>query len=220
MKRAIQIMFVFLVVGMFLVAPVAAQSNQGLSWGVSVSDRIDFNFVVDTDTDSINEPMYASITSTPVIPDSISGWGAVPTAVSDWKWAANDTSIGLYGLIFLTLIAVGSHMSVPVGNFTLMTTLVSAALTGEVMIDDVFYWGVQYTVDTSSTEHTTVAARYFKSDGFLAKLTVEEFENDVRTGYIAISRQGFMTTIADNFLIIIAGAVVLVVLVIVCVKRK
>jgi len=220
MKRAIQLILVISIVGMFLISPVAAQTNQGLSWGVSVNDRLDFNFVAETEDESFSEAMYAEIVSTPVITDSISTWGAVPSASANWLWAVNDTSIGLYGLIFLTLFAVGSHMSVPVGNFSLLTTLVSAALTGEGIVDDLFYWGVTFTEDVSSTESISVGARYFKSDGFLAKLTIESFEDDTRTGYIIISRQGIMTTIADNVLLIAAGAVVLIVLVVVCAKRK
>ncbi|NHJ14673.1 MAG: hypothetical protein EAX95_13420 [Candidatus Thorarchaeota archaeon] len=220
MKRATHLLIVLGLIGLLLATPVAAQTNQGLSWGISVSDRIDFNFVADTDTDSFSEAMYAQIISTPTIPNSISSWAAVPTATANWNWAANDTSIGLYGLIFLTLFAVGSHFSVPVGNWTLLTTLVTSVLTGERIIDDLFYWGVEFTEDTSSTESITVAARYFKSDGFLAKLTIEFFEDNTRTGSVGVIRQGFMTTIADNYILIGAGVVVLIILAIVCAKRR
>lgn len=220
MKRAIQVILVLCIAGMFLVSPVAAQTNQGFSWGVSVSDRLDFTFTIESETDSFSEAMYATITATPVIPDSINDWMVVPSALSDWKWAANDTSIGLYVLIFISLLAVGSHMSVPIGNFSLLTTLVSSSLTGEQIVDDLFYWGVVFSEDTSATESITVGARYFKSDGFLAKLTIESFEDNVRTGYVVIARQGFMVTIADNILLIAVGAVVLIVLIVVCVKRK
>ena len=220
MKRAIQLFLVICIASIFLISPVAAQTNQGLSWGVSVNDRIDFTFVANTDTDHFSEAMYAEVTATPSIPDSINAWGAVPSATANWKWAANDTSIGLYGLIFLSLLAVGSHMSVPVGNFSLLSTLVSTALTGEELVNDLFYWGITFSYDVTSTTSVTVGARYFKSDGFLAKLTIENFEGDTRTGYVAISRQGIMSTIADNFIFIAIGVVVLIALVVICVKRR
>jgi hypothetical protein len=221
MKRTLQIVIVLFLAGLVLVSPVAAATNQGLDWGFGVNDKIEFTYQIQSATESFSEAMYIDVQSTPNIPDSITSWSQIPVIATGSYWA-NDTGIGWYALIYAGLLPVGGRMAMPTGNWTLLKELVAPVLTGENYIDDLFYWGLIFSDDYSATEELRISLYYYKSDGFLAKLLVEWWDTttDTRTQYIGIVRSGVMSIIADNYILIGVGAAVLIILAIVCVKRK
>lgn len=221
MKRTLITVIVLCVIGTIVSSPVAAATNQGFDWGFGVNDKIEFTYQIQSASQSFSEAMYIDIQSTPNIPDSITSWSQIPVITTASYWA-NNTGISWYALIYVGLVPVGGRMAMPIGNWTLLRQLVAPVLTGEEYIDDLFYWGLVFSDDYSATEELRISLYYYKSDGFLAKLLVEWWntETESRTQYIGIVRSGAMSFVADNYILIGVGVGVLIILAIVCAKRR
>ncbi|MDF1540856.1 MAG: hypothetical protein P1Q69_18305, partial [Candidatus Thorarchaeota archaeon] len=172
MKRALQVMLAVLVVGMFMVTPVAAATSQGLEWGFVIADR--FDYTLTNTEDDFSEDIYLNVTGMPAlaIPDPIGAWSAIPEPSIGFWWA-NGTSMGLYVLLFIGIIAVGSKIAVPIGNFTHLQSLVQPVITGETIIDTSNTWGIEWSQDSTATEKFVITITYAKVDGFLAEYSME-----------------------------------------------
>lgn len=219
MKRARELFFVFAVIACLLMTPVAAATDQGLEWGVQDGDRFDFNMHESSDGTVVNEALYMTVTSRPLIANGISNWNAVPGVNIDIFWA-NGSSMGFSALIFVGIFFVNGEFCFPVGNWTLLTELRSSDPDATIT-DSIFFWGFSWRGTFFDPEiQTHLGVDYMKSDGFLAHYTVETVnQTSQETIYTAsITRQGIF--LQDNMLLIGAGVVLIIVLAIVCKKRK
>lgn len=230
MKRALQLMLVLSIISMFMITPVAAATSQGLEWGFASGDRFDFTLA--SSEDGWNEQMYMNITAMPAlaIPDPLNTWIGIPVPNSG-AWWANGTTIGLYALVFIGLLAVGSKMAVPIGNFSLLASLITPVLTGEEIIDQANVWGVQWGEDVNATHEFRITATYAKVDGFLAEYKLETIlsSTDAVQESLTVIRNnipsagfdlgGIIQLLQDNILIVGIGIGVLIILAIVCKKR-
>ena len=219
MKRALELFVVFAVVACLLMTPVAAVTDQGLDWGVQNGDRFDFNMHEDNGGVVANEALYMLVDTRPSIADGISNWNAVPGVGIDVFWA-NGSSMGFSALIFLGIFFVNGEFCFPVGNWTLLTELRSSDPDATIT-DSIFFWGFSWRGTFLDPEmQTHLGVDYMKSDGFLAHYTVETVnQTSQETVYTAsITRQGLF--LQDNILLIGGGVVLIIVLAIVCKKRK
>ncbi len=229
MKRVLSILCALSIITMFLVTPVAAATSQGLEWGVQTGSEFDFTLTI-SGTSEMTEDMFMNITDMPAaaIPDPLTSWGAIPEPDIGAYWA-NGTDIGLYALLFIGLLALGSRMVVPVGNFTLLSDLIAVELTGEDIKETSTTWGIEWSVDKNATHEYKYSAYYSKTDGFLTDYRMELLEsassNVVES--VAFTRKGLPggfdlnlpPIIQDNLLYIGIGVGVLVILAVVCRKR-
>ncbi len=230
MKRALQIMIALALVSMFMFQPVAAATSQGLEWGVAAGDRFDFTMA--STEDDLNEAMYMNVTTMPAlaIPDPLGSWNAIPVP-NIGMWWANGTTIGLYALLFFGLLAVGSRIVVPVGNFSLLQTLITPILTGEDIVNTANTWGVSWGEEVNATHEYLITGTFAKADGFLAEYKIETIlsstdqvlesitviRNNIPSGGIDLN---FILDWVQNNLIIVGAAVaILILLVIVCKKK-
>jgi hypothetical protein len=219
MKRALELFFVFAIVAFLLMTPVAAATDQGLEWGVQNGDRFDFNMHENDDGNVVDEALYMLVDSRPSIADGISNWGAVPGVIIDGFWA-NGSSMEWSILIFLGIFFVDGEFCFPIGNWTLLSELRTsdpdAAIT-----DSIFFWGFSWRGTFFDPElQVQIGVDYLKSDGFLAHYTVETVnQTSQETIYTAsITRQGLF--LQDNILLIGGGVVLVLILAIVCMKKK
>ncbi|MFO7836530.1 MAG: hypothetical protein R6V83_07745 [Candidatus Thorarchaeota archaeon] len=231
MKRIFVIPAVLTIITMFLVSPVAAATSQGLEWEVGNGDRFDFTMTA-TEEDVPSEDIYINITDTAsdAIPDPLENWGDIPEH-SHGFWWSNGTTMGMSTLIFLGVFFVGGKFSVPLGNFTLLESLIKPELSGEEIIDEGNLWGVEWSQEETTTEDFRITATYSKSDGFLAEYKLETVStlNDTVLDSIEVIRKDLpagggglddiIQLVEDNILYVGIGIVVLVVLVMACTRR-
>jgi len=128
--------------------------------------------------------------------------------------------MGPSALIFLGIFFVNGEFCFPVGNWTLLTEL-RGTDPDATITDSIFFWGFSWRgtfIDPEIQIHLGVD--YMKSDGFFAHYTVENVnQTSQETVYSAsITRQGLF--LQDNMLLIAGGVVLIIVLAIVCKKRK
>jgi hypothetical protein len=220
-------MLALLVVGMFMVNPVAAATSQGLDWGFATGASFDYTL---TGTEgSLSEDIYLNVTDMPAlaIPDPLNTWGSIPDPDIGFWWA-NGTSMGLYVLLFIGIIAVGSKIAVPIGNFTLLQSLIAPVITGESYINTAQTWGLEWSIDDTPTEELAVTITYAKGDGFLAEYSIETRSTvnssileslSVERDSLPVAGLDIMQLLQDYALYIAIGVIVLLVLVIVCKRR-
>ena len=219
MKRACELFIVFAIVAFLLMTPVAAATDQGLEWGVQNGDRFDYNMHENSDGNVADEALYMTVTSRPTIADGISNWAAVPGVDIDIFWA-NGSSMGFSALIFLGIFFVDGEFCFPVGNWTLLTELRGSDPDADIT-DSIFFWGFSWRGTFFDPElQVQIGVDYLKSDGFLAHYTVETVnQTSQETIYTAsITRQGLF--LQDNILLIGGGVILVLVLAIVCIKKK
>ena len=158
MKRALQVILALAIVSIFMISPIAAATSQGLEWGFVNGDR--FDFTLEVPDVGINEQMYMNITSMPAlaIPDPLSDWFAIPDP-SVGIWWANGTTC-TYSGIFFGLLAVGSKIAVPTGNYTLLWELVNVELTDETQEESANVWGIKWSEAINSTHEFGITATY------------------------------------------------------------
>jgi hypothetical protein len=229
MKRTLSVILAFTFISIFCVSPVLAATSQGLEWGVADGHRVDYTMTSDDD-EIPNEDLYIEVDDMPslAIPDPLTTWAAIPDGFDLSFYWANDTSMGITTLIFIGLLAVGSKFVVPIGNWTLLQSLLAPVLTGETFIGDAYLWGLEWSEDVTSTEEFKVTATYLKSDGFLAEYKLETWStsNDSRLASIEIVRTDIpaggdiLQLIQDNLLIVGAGVAVILIIGIVICKRR
>lgn len=229
MKRALQVILALAIVSIFMISPIAAATSQGLEWGFVNGDRFDFTLA--SPEDGFSEQMYMNITDMPAaaIPDPLTDWFNIPDP-SIGMWWENGTSLGIYSFMFIGLLAVGSKIAVPIGNYTLLWDLVNVELTGETLEESSNVWGLKWTEAINSTHEFSITATYAKADGFLAEYkwetvltsngAVEEaftvIRNNIPSG---LDANYILQLIQENMLLVGAGVVILVLLVVVCKKK-
>ncbi|MHA2211198.1 MAG: hypothetical protein ACXABV_18735 [Candidatus Thorarchaeota archaeon] len=120
-KALLGVLFLSLMIFSF---PVVAQTNQGLTWGFDPGDEYHFEFHLDAEDMQIDEEIYFnSSDALPTIPDSLDNWTDIPWVTID-AFYANGTDLGIIALIFLTAL----NFQLPVGNWTLMSSIYSTTL--------------------------------------------------------------------------------------------
>ena len=221
MKRALQALLALSFVAMFIVSPVAAATSQGLEWGINVGDQWNFNITSITEgVTDIDEVMYFEATGgLSTIHNILTDWTLMPTPTFDITWE-NGTSLGWSALIFIFYGIVVDRWAVPIGNYTLL---------GELYDDHPFYngtvynagnyWGMDLTENFIGSD-ITVHVDFLKADGFLAHWTVSTVNgslNMVRQGLPSFDIVGF---IQDNLLLVGAGVVIVLLLAVVCLRRR
>lgn len=230
MKRALQIMLALALVSMFLMQPVAAATSQGLEWGFASGAR--FDFTMSSTEDDFTEAMYMNITAMPAlaIPDPLTSWTSIPMPTVGMWWA-NGTTIGLYVLLFFGLITVGSRLAVPIGNYSLLESLITPILTGEDIINTANTWGVTWGEEENATHEYLITGTFAKADGFLAEYKIETLlsstqqvlesitviRNNIPSGGLDLD---YILDWIQNNLIIVGAAVVIVILLAVVCKKK
>jgi hypothetical protein len=230
MNRTLQCLLALSFAAMFFISPVAAATSQGLEWGIALNDKFTFHMIfVDEGNETINEGLNVTVAESPAaIPDPLVNLTSIDTFNITITFY-NGTELGLYGILFIGLIAVGSHFAYPIGNFSLLTDLAMAATwwdENHTIINTAQVWGVSYS-ETDGNETSSITAEYLKADGFCYRylLQVSNSTSGVETS-VSFTRDmpapsgfdivGFIT---DNALYIGMGVIIILLLVII-VKKK
>jgi len=239
MKRTLQLLLVMSFVTMFLVSPVAAATSQGLEWGVALDDQFTYqmNFT-DEGVETLDEGVNVTIlTAPPTIDDPLTNWTYIGHSDLNMTFY-NGTSLGLYGILLLGFMAVGSYFAVPIGNFSLLSELAMAESfwnENVSLIDNALYWGITWTAMDEDVEET-ITGEYLKADGFLSRYILQATNttsSDVSSVTLIRDNLPVLTTttntnstsfdivgfIQDNIIYIGAGIVILLLLVII-IKRR
>ncbi|MFW9959179.1 MAG: hypothetical protein ACFFCT_14000 [Candidatus Odinarchaeota archaeon] len=229
MKRTLQFLLAMSFVAMFLISPVAAATSQGLEWGIALNDEFTFQMIfIDEGEETFNEGINATIAETPpTINDPLVNLTGIETFNITMTFY-NGTELGLYGLLFLGLIAVGSHFAYPVGNFSLLSELAmdeSFWDENHTIINNSQVWGISYS-ETSGDETESITAEYLKADGFCYRymLEVTNTTSNVETSVSFVRdmpSSGFdiVGFITDNGLYIGIGVIIVLLLVIIFKKK-
>ncbi|MHA1903134.1 MAG: hypothetical protein ACXADL_03435 [Candidatus Thorarchaeota archaeon] len=229
MKRTLQIIVVLGLVALFVATPVEAATSQGFEWGVALGSQFEYTLTGEEGGDIVNEAIYINVTDVPVlaIPDPLNTWSSIPDFDVGFWWA-NGTSMGLYTLIFIGLIAVGSKLVLPIGNWTHLQSLLASELTGETITPGANVWTVVWSEDTTATEEFRITASYAIADGFLAEYKLETWgsANNTLLDSFHVTRDvipsggvDIVQFLTDNILYVAIGIGIVVVLAIVCKKR-
>ncbi|MHA1938099.1 MAG: hypothetical protein ACXACD_17860 [Candidatus Thorarchaeota archaeon] len=199
MNRAKALLGVLFLSLMIFSLPVVAQTNQGLTWGFDPGDEYHFEFHLDAEDMQIDEEIYFnSSDALPTIPDSLDNWTDIPWVTID-AFYANGTDLGIIALIFLTAL----NFQLPVGNWTLMSSIYSTTLDVDhfaLDADDPYFWG--YSWDDADFEYGPVSVQegitifvhvdYFKEDGYLSHYSVDSYNTTTmeKTGEAELDRIG------------------------------
>ena len=229
MKRTLQLLLAMSFLAMFLISPVAAATSEGLEWGVALNDTFTFQMVfIDEGTQTFNEGINATIDEAPpAIDDPLANLTDIDTFDINMTFY-NGTSLGLYGILFIGLIAVGSHFAYPIGNFSFLTELAMAESwwnTNYTIINTAQVWGISVS-ETSGGAQQTITAEYLKADGFCSRYLLQSTNttSSVVTS-VTFTRTtpsssfdivGFLT---DNALYIGIGVIIVLLLVIIFKKK-
>ncbi|MDH4213479.1 MAG: hypothetical protein OEV85_06125 [Candidatus Thorarchaeota archaeon] len=229
MKRTLQFLLAMSFVAMFLISPVAAATSQGLEWGIALNDEFTFKMIfIDEGEETFNEGINATIAETPpAINDPLVNLTGIDTFNITMTFY-NGTELGLYGILFLGLIAVGSHFAYPVGNFSLLSELAmdeSFWDENHTIINNSQVWGISYS-ETSGDETESITAEYLKADGFCYRymLEVTNTTSNIETSVSFVRdmpSSGFdiVGFITDNALYIGIGVIIVLLLVIIFKKK-
>ena len=234
MKRMPTTILTLAMVGMFLISPVAAATSQGLEWGITTGFHAEYTLTATKDTTlgvpDLNEGMYLNVTGMPsaAIPDPLDDWNNIPTGFTDQFYWDNDTSIGLWGFIFLGLTAVGYRFFLPTGNWDLLKTLLASELTGEEITSDVSEWQVVWSQDQSPTEQLRITAAYSKDDGALSDYSIEVVStlNSSVLGQLQVERNTepggseIIQFLMDNILYVGIGVGIIVIIGVLVLSRR
>jgi hypothetical protein len=234
MKRTLQVLIALAISSIFLVSPVAAASNQGLSWTVAKGDAFNYHMTTTGGTTgtNLNEACFMNVTDDPpAIPNSITDWTQVPNVDIDIFWH-NGTSIGLYGLLFLGLLSFGTGLVVPVGNYTLLGNVVKTYIlwnsTALSYANSSLYWGLKYT-GTQTKLNTVLQISFLKSDGVLARYIIDVTNNTShKTTDFSFIRdnlpsEGFdVVGFLQQNMLVVGGVVAVIVIlgIVVCIRKK
>jgi len=233
MKRVLQLLLALAISTMFIASPVAAATNQGLSWGVTVGDAFNYQLAI-TGTGtvtSVNEAFYMNVTDTDPLPNSITSWAQIPDVDLDLWWA-NGTSMGWSAMVFIFLGFLTGKLVLPTGNWTLLAQVVKTFTlwnTTTTFVNSSLYWGLKLTMPMSGLTDV-IQASYLKSDGVLARYSITATNETSHVQQTAISvvranlpAEGFdiVGFLQQNILYVgVAVAVIVVLGAVVCMKRK
>jgi hypothetical protein len=229
MKRTLQTVLVLSVVAMFLISPVAAATSQGLEWGVALNDEFTYQFKVIEEGETIlDEGVNITVEATPgTIPDPLSDWMLLPSVNTDIVYT-NGSALGFEGLYLIGILLAGGHLVVPIGNFSLLSELLMGSVfwtENTTLVNDGSRWGASLT-GTEDDMYMTAHVYYLKTDGFLARYTLEarNITSNIRSS-VSLVRDGLgfdiIGFIQDNMLMVGIGVGVVVILgAVVCLRRR
>ena len=221
MKRMPLVLATLAILSIFLISPVAAANNQGLSWAIASGDVFNYTFAGEIPNEApLSESIILRITNNPTEPpDDITNMAQIPTVTGQWRFANDtDASSYIYGIDFF---------AVPIGNYSLLSTLVEdEALPGYEEINDVAFWGYKARTAFFDPEiQLRLEIKYQKSDGILSLADIN-FYNTTSSSSVAgitLTRQGgdILSLIMDNILYVGIGVGVIIILgAVVCIRRK
>jgi hypothetical protein len=230
MKRTLQILIALAISSLFLVSPAAAASNQGLSWGVHLHDRLNYTLAINNATYHVSEAFYFNVTADPpTIPNSTTLLTQIPT-VSLGAWWANGTMMPLaYAILFwIPTLLFGADLVVPIGNFTLLQQLVQTHIfwnSSTVFVSNSQSWGMKL-VNAHPDETSTLEMSFLRSDGALATYSMIATNNTSHAtlASLQVTRSGLPLDIIgllqENILLVGIAAVIVIAGVVVCIRRK
>ena len=229
MKRTLSVILVLAILSMILVTPVAAATSQGLEWGAAHGHKVEYT-MSSVHEEAFNEDIFINVTEVPTlaIPDPLTDWTKIPDYTLKFWWA-NETSMGLLALVFLGIIMIGSKFVVPVGNFTLLESLLAPIITGEEFTTTTDLWRIVWSEDVTATEEHQITGAYSTVDGFLSeyKLELVSTLNDSILESFTVMRKDIPSggadiigLIQDNLLYVGAGVAVILILGVIICKRR
>jgi hypothetical protein len=172
---------------------VSAANTQGLAWGLSVGDRIDYTVastmegaIAASTTQSVSD-CYVVVTSLPEIPYVVT---SVPF-LQMWRDFNQSFANGTrYSFPWI---------AVPVGNWTLLTGLMQRSIPDYInvtTIDTIAEWGIDTTQDDGSIT-TYQALRVSKGDGAMNYFKVEMQTTSPSTHHLMeVSRKGWLVPLS------------------------
>ncbi|MEM4734734.1 MAG: hypothetical protein QXS20_03370 [Candidatus Thorarchaeota archaeon] len=226
MRRTLVFLAAAFVVAMFLMTPVMAATSQGLSWGIKSGDRFSFRLTA-TGTESdepIDEGMYFDVEAAPpALPNVMTSYNDIPS-VSLGAYFDNGTSIGFLAFLFIGIGLVGGKLAVPVGNFTLLTKLLTNLITENLTVKETYYFWTASSHGLLFYNAVQVETSYLKSDGFIAKyrmIVTNETHTLIDVSAVRLNLPSdVQDLIMSNLLYIAVGFVVLIIIgAVVCKKR-
>jgi len=204
LKREI-IALTSVLIGIILIAPVAAQTSQGFEWTVEVGDQYRYNVFYWEEGIYLHEDMYINITTNHLsVPDPLTDWWDIPEPPAE-VYYANGTSPGMMSMVFIYTM----KLVVPIGNWTLLSELVEAVtywdFLGEAVdnvssIEDTWlHWGYSYNISVVQGL-IMVNNTYLKSDGVLARqhLIAYNVTYDLTWGEIVLLCDGVAPVVEDH----------------------
>jgi hypothetical protein len=220
MKRALQALLALSFATIFIVSPVAAATSQGLEWGISAGQQ--WNYDITTVADGVTEiddTMYFEVTGVDTIPNILTDWDSIPKPEFDITWD-NGTALGWTALIFLLYFYVTDTWAVPIGNYTLLGELYEAhPFYNGTIYNSGIYWGMDLT-DDSFGSIVTIHIDFLKDDGLLAHWNVVTDNGTLHMIRVGLPRFDIVGMIQDNILLIGAGGVIVVLLAVICMRRR
>jgi hypothetical protein len=231
MKSTLRIFAVLAFLGLFFIPSVAAlATSQGLEWGIALGSKATYTLDANSGTLVTSESIFINVTAMPAsaIHDPLTTWASIPEPTLGFWWA-NDTSMGFLALIFLGVYATGGKFTVPVGNFTLLQSLLAPVITGETFSTPDNLWQVVWTTSINATAETRITSAFSTVDGFLSTYKLETWNTATNTlaDYIHVTRTNLPSAgldivkfVQDNMLLVAGAVVVIIILGVVCAKRK
>ncbi|MFW9869820.1 MAG: hypothetical protein ACFFEL_09360 [Candidatus Thorarchaeota archaeon] len=184
MKRVTILVVLLLLATLPPAVPVIAQSDQGFEWGFAYDDEFHFMMHLNSTGLQIDEEIYLISNDTlPSIPDSIENWTDIPYTGIE-AYYTNGTHLGIEILTFVAMY----NAYVPIGNWDLLSFLAYYRHNVEnftFTIVEPSFWGYRWEDDdwvltegevTIYSNYTiNVHVEYLKTDGFLAKYSVDAY---------------------------------------------
>ena len=190
--------------GLLLIAPVAAETSQGLNWTVEIGDQYRYNVLYWEEGTYFHEDMYINITVNHLaLPDPLTDWWDIPDPPGE-VYYANGTSPGMLAMVFVYTW----KLVVPIGNWTLMTELVENVTYWDFLSDDVdnvsviedtwLHWGYSYNI-TVDPANIICNNTHLKSNGVLTReyLAAYNATDDTLLGEITILCDGVAPVVED-----------------------
>lgn len=222
MKRTLQILLALSLISMFIISPVAAATSQGLEWGIESGDQWNFDMKSVTEgTQDFAEVVYFEVTGgVSAIPNILTDWLAIPDVTFDVTWE-NGTSLGLSAFMFIFwYLTVSNKFVVPIGNYTLLGELYADSAYNGTAYNKASYWGMEVTdLDIFGTLFD-IHIDYLKDDGMLAHWNVKSGNYTLTMVRQGLPSFDIVGLIQDNLLLVGAGVVILILLVVICARRR
>lgn len=197
MKRKI-IVLTSVLLGILLVAPVAAQTSQGLEMTTDPGNQYFYNVLYWEEGIYLHEDMYVNITSNHLaLPDPLTDWWDIPEPPADLYYANGTIPTMPFIMVFMYAL----KLFVPIGNWTLMNELVDNATNWKLLSEDIenvsvvedswLHWGYSYNI-TAETGEIMCHNTYLKSNGAFVRqqLIAYNATYDITFGEITILCDG------------------------------
>ena len=157
-----------------------AQANHGLAWGIEAPYSYEMDMLIQTNESStqdwfncFNETIQLNFTNTPSIPSTINEWDDVisPTVAISLLNGSTPAELSVFDEVL--------DVIVPIGNFTMLTTLAEDLDTPEVYLSDFYQWGCRYTV-VPHPQRWDIDLTFYKRTGLLVDYSINAW--NVTTG--------------------------------------